>query len=262
MRRSRMLGACMLAVALSAVFAAGASASLPELGRCVKVTNHTGEYIGIHCIHKSPTHKGEAEFTTGAAKNKFEGFNPSGSVVLQTAKLKISCSAITLNGEYTGAKTSTATLDLISCANDATKHKCQSNPLKEGEIEPSSALKGELGFITGGEKPTVGLDLKPENQPIVVFECGEPGKGETELQATLEGSVIGQIKKLNVMVPEFSLLFKSLGGKQVPEKFEGGATDTLTLKVVKGGLPTTESAVLKATVTLPNEEPLEIKAIV
>jgi hypothetical protein len=240
-----------------AAFAAGASASLPELGRCVKVAKGTGTFIGKNCLHASPTHKGEYNFEPGALKNKFEG---SGEAVkLETAKLKFECTASTENGEYTGAKTSSVTLDLIGCLNLATKHKCNTNPAKEGEIEPPQALKGELGFITGGEKPVVGLDLKPENQPFVTFICGEPGK-PPELQGTLEGSVIAKVLKISTMVPEFSLAWKATGGKQVPESFEGGAVDTLTLKALTTSGPSTEGAVLKGIATIPNEEPLEIKA--
>jgi hypothetical protein len=256
MKLSRTLGACVLAVAaLSAVVASGASAALPELGRCVAVPKGTGSFVGKNCQKASPTNKGAYKWEAGAAKKKFEG--SSETVLLETAKLKISCAAATLNGEYTGAKTSAVTVDLIGCLNVATKHKCNSNPVKEGEIETPEPLKGELGFITGGEKPTVGLDLSHENL-LVAFTCGEPGT-PPELQGTLEGSVIAPITKTGVMTPEFSLLYKAAGGKQIPEKFEGGPVDTLTLKVLTSGGSTTETAVLKTKATLPNEEPLEIK---
>ena len=259
MKLSRTVGACVLAVAaLSAAFAAGASASLPELGRCVKVARGTGEYKGKNCTIKAAGNKGEYNFLPGAAKPKFEG--SSEIVTLETGKVKILCAAATLNGEYTGPKTSSVTVDLIGCENTATKHKCNSNPLKEGEIEPPEALKGELGFIVGGAKPTVGLDLKSEHGTIVSFTCGEPGE-PPELQGTLEGSVIAKVLKIDVMVPEFSLTYTAKGGKQVPEKFEGGPVDTLTLKVVTKAGPATEAAVLKTKATLPNEEALEIKAI-
>src|ERR1700704_741739 len=105
MKLSRMLGACVMAVmALGAVFAAGASASLPELGRCVAVPRGSGEYIGRNCNHKSPTGKGEYNFLPGAVKNKFEGSTPT-VVNLETASLKVQCAAATFNGEYTGPKT-------------------------------------------------------------------------------------------------------------------------------------------------------------
>ena len=45
--------------------------------------------------------------------------------------------------------------------------------------------------------------------------------------------------------------------KQSPEQFEGGANDTLTTAIVGGA---TEATGLTATLTLANEEPLEIKA--
>jgi hypothetical protein len=98
MRVSRMMGACVLAMALSAAFAAGASASLPELGRCILVPRGTGAFIGKNCVHPSPTNKGEAKFEAGAVKNKFEGETPVGAVTLETKKLKVVCTAATLNG--------------------------------------------------------------------------------------------------------------------------------------------------------------------
>jgi len=258
MRASRMLGPCVLAgLVLGAVFAAGASASLPEVGRCVPAAKGTGEYIGLHCIHKSPTHKGEFNWAPGAVKKKFEGSSTT-TITLGTAKLKILCAAATFNGEWTGSKTASVTVDLIGCENTATKHKCQSNPAKEGEIEPPQPLEGELGFITSGSNPTVGLDLK-HSPTIVAFGCGEP-LTPPELSATLEGSVIAQIKKVGFMVPEFTLTYKVAGGKQVPESFAGGSPDTLIAKIVKGVESSTEGATLAGGVLLPNEEELEIKA--
>lgn len=258
MRAIRMLGSCLLTgVALGAVFAAGASASLPEIGRCVPTAKGTGEYIGLHCIHKSSTHKGEFNWEPGAVKKKFEGSTTT-TITLETAKVRITCAAATFNGEWTGSKTASVTLDLIGCQNAATKKKCQSNPAKEGEIEPAQALEGELGIISNGPPVTVGLDLT-HSPSIVAFTCNEP-LTPPELSATLEGSVIGQIKKVGVMVPEFTLTYKVVGGKQVPESFAGGSPDTLTAKILKGVENSTEGATLAGGVLLPNEEALEIKA--
>ena len=73
----------------------------------------------------------------------------------------------------------------------------------------------------------------------------------------MTGSVIGQVKKFDEMVSSFTVTFKLVKGKQSPEQFEGGANDTLTTAIVGGA---TEATGLTATLTLANEEPLEIKA--
>ena len=83
-------------------------------------------------------------------------------------------------------------------------------------------LEGEIGFIRGGEKPVVGLDLKPK-APSTVFATFQCGKlPETGPAGTIEGSVIAPIKPLNRAVEEFTITYKALSGKQAVESFEGG----------------------------------------
>jgi hypothetical protein len=59
------------------------------------------------------------------------------------------------------------------------------------------------------------------------------------------------------MVSAFTITFTGRAGKQTPEAFEGGATDTLLTATVGGA---SEPSALTATLTVSNEEPLEIKA--
>ena len=260
MRTIRTAGlALVAALALGAVASTGASAAVPELGRCVPAeTPHTGEYKGRSCIAPAEG-KGRYNFIPGpGAKPKFEGTS-SDAPVLEMPNLTISCSAATFNGEYTGAKTASVTVDLIGCVNLATLKKCQSNPLKEGEIETPVPLEGELGFINLGGRILVGLDLKHEPS-LVAFTCGEPAE-PPEVAGTVEGSVIAQIAPLNSMREELALRYRTAGGKQVPESFEGGPKDTLSVKLVSGLTTTTEEAALKnKLVEVLNEEAIEIKA--
>jgi hypothetical protein len=261
MKLSRwMLGACVLAVAaLSGAFAAGASAAVPELGRCVLTTKGTGEFIGKNCQHPSPTHKGEYNWLPGAEKNKFEGFSLE-TVTLEASTIKahtIKCAAANAyNGEYTGAKTETVTIDIVGCNLPTTGQKCQSSPLpqKEGEIE--ATLSGELGFIRTGEKPLPGWDLTGWN---VTVTCGQ--FPETNIPVDkITGSVIGGVLKFGKMVTEETIKFKATEGKQIPESFAGGPTDVLSSEWTEGLTTTTEQTGLKANdILTENEEPLEIK---
>lgn len=251
--------ASLITVALAAVGVAGASAAVPELGRCEPAPGKTGEYAGKSCVGVATNKKGAYNFVPGPGpKPKFEGTTAE-VPVLEMPKLKIICSAGTFNGEYTGAKTASVTVDLIGCTNAASKKKCQSNPAKEGEIETPAPLEGELGFIKSTIPRQVGLDLK-RSPSLVAFTCGEPFE-LPEATGTVEGSVIGRVVPVNSMREELKLKYKTAGGKQVPEQFEGGPKDTLTVKLVSGLTTTTEEAALNAKlVEVLNEEAMEIKA--
>jgi hypothetical protein len=245
-----------LALATSAVAAEYPITALPQLGRCVLVGKLKGEWAGKNCQQHTPG-KGSYEWIEGAEKKKFEGLT-SETVVLEpstTAAHRIGCAAATYDGEYTGAKTETVTVDLIGCTLTATHQKCQSNPIpqKEGEIEFS--VGGELGFIKGGEKPTAGWDLK-KVEPTVT--CGQ--FPETSIPVDkITGSVIAQELKVGVMVTEESLKYKATGGKQKPENFAGEPVDVLSSEFTEGLTTTKEQTGLKATVLTESEELLEIK---
>jgi len=247
------------AVTVGMALAANAAASLPEFGRCVPVTTpKTGEYTGARCI-KPAGGRGKYNFVPGPGEHpKFEGVN-SDVVVLEMPKLTIICAGETFNGEYTGAKTASVAIDLIGCSNAASGKRCQSNPVKEGEIEPPGTLEGEIGLIKVGTRMGVGLDVK-RSPAITTFTCSEFGE-IPEDTGVVEGSVIGKIGPLNSMREELRIQYKTSEGKQIPESFEGGSKDTLTVQLISGLGSTTEQAVLKEKrIEILNEEPIEIKA--
>jgi hypothetical protein len=260
MRLIRTAGAVLIAaLALGALASASASAALPELGRCVPAeTPKTGAYSGAKCLTPREGN-GNYNFVPGPGpKPKFEGTSTEGPV-LEMPKLTIGCAAATFNGEYTGAKTASVTVVFIGCLDQETFKKCQTLPVKEGEIETPAPLEGEIGFINVNGKTVVGLDLK-RSPALTSFTCGEPGE-PPETTGTIEGSVIGRLWPLNAMRPEFKLVYKAAAHKQVPESFEGGEKDTLSVKLVSGLTTTTEEAGLKVKlVEILNEEPMEIKA--
>jgi hypothetical protein len=251
------MAACLAAVlAASMAVVASASAAFPEFGRCVEVAPGTGEYKNSGCTFKAAPGKGNHNWLPGPGANKkFEG--SGGEAKLEGPNLKILCSPSTFDGEYTGTNTASITVNLIGCTDQATNQTCQSNPLKTSEIETPGPLEGELGFIVAGSRPSVGLDLK-RSPLLVAFDCGQ--LPETVIHATLEGSVIGRLTPINHMVGESKLRYKTSGTKQIPEAFEGGEKDTLSVKLIEGVTTTTEEVSLKIKlVEIVNEEAIEVK---
>jgi hypothetical protein len=245
MRAIKMLGACMLVAGVIGVAATSASASLPEIGRCVPQSG--GEYIGKSCLTKSSPGKGTYEWKPGPGANGTFVIE-IGEVILKTVKppagesIKVSCGFSELIGEWTGPKTALINFVGQGCLNDTTAKPCQSNPTQKAEIstisvfegmETKKPFEGELGFIQNAETKTgqrVGLDLKPKSgeKEIISFTCGEPARGEIPgEQWKLEGSVIGRVKPIDLMKTSISAYYKAVNGIQSPEMFEGGVKDTI-----------------------------------
>jgi hypothetical protein len=260
MEQIKSLGRWTLAaVVLVAIAVPAASAALPEVGRCVPVVKGTGKFKGGACIAVAPA-GGSYEWmpATSSEKQTFKG--SGSSVVIATAgQSKLTCVAGNISGEYTGPKTATVELELQACTNESGK-QCQTTPAQASEIK-SLPLEAELGFIKS-EPPgmQVGLDLKPTSPltALAVYECGSP----TET-SRIEGSVIASIKPLDKMTTVSDLLFKVLKrtGAQVPEKFEGGPTDTLSTTFMSGVESSTGASTLSMSEEVgANANALEIKA--
>jgi hypothetical protein len=241
--------------------------ALPTLGRCVKVGSG-GAFTRANCIVESPGSQGAFEWVPGpGAKPKFSA--PIKQVILETTGgSAVSCGASALAGEWSGPKAASVSLTFKGCEKVSTKKPCQSSPTTAGEVSTSQPLEGELGFIKGGAKPKVGLDLKAKSPSptVIAFTCGGPpgelGAGELW---TVEGSAIGEVKPLNGMRVIEQLLFKAKGGKQVPERFEAGLKDTLIATRTEGTNQKVEQAGLtlageSTTIPSKGEEKLEIKA--
>jgi hypothetical protein len=217
---------------------------LPEVGRCIKLKKPTGKYTTAGCTTKSAgenTGSYEWEFEPGAAR-AFTFKN--GAATLETVgKVLIKCTENTYSGEYTGSKTATVKLKLGGCEpTNRIGIKCQSQEAQAGEID-TNALVGQLGFISGGGEPTVGMALAPTAlaQPYVAqFHCGE-------VPVSITGSVIAS----------YTASFKATAGKQLPEAFEGGKAELLSMAI---GASTPEQTGFKAADKATNQESLEIKA--
>jgi hypothetical protein len=266
MRRLRITLLCVVAVCAGGALAAGsASAALPELGRCAKVsTPKTGAYGNAGCTSVNVKHKGEYEWAAGPGAKKGFSEQFSGATLETVTESRINCASGVLTGEYTGAKSEKFTeVVLEGCQDEGPRFECYTNPAEPGKIVSKVALIGELGFVPGSKfetNPWAGWDLKAENSgtPLLTFFCGEGGG---ILAISLEGSVIGRVTKTNAMVASFALKYKQKLGVQIPTAFIGGPEDVLK-EITKpiGPGEKTEQVGLEAPGSLTNGESLEVKA--
>src|SRR2546421_4149938 len=181
MRSSRIIGACLaVACASGLIGAAGASAALPELGRCVKVTAGTGGYSRANCIAKSKTHSGEYEWMSGPGANSAFTLKLSALRFETVNGKKIACDFLFAKGEFTGAKTmKISEVELQSCALVGAGLACYSVNIEPNRVISKTPLVGELGDIPGSTNPAnpwLGWDLKAESQTsptVIEFKCGE-----------------------------------------------------------------------------------------
>jgi hypothetical protein len=237
-------------------------ALLPTLGRCQKtvgekqgkVTLYHGGYVDPGCIEENMPHTGQYEWVPGPGPaNKFTG--TSAAVTLETVgKAKVKCAASHTEGEYTGAKSATATVTLTECSRVSTGAACQSAGAGAGEIR-TPVLAATLGFIkdepVGNELlMSVGWDLSHEPS-VASAECGAAKE-----PLLITGSVIAPVSTVNKMVAGYTLKYTQAAGKQIPEAFEEQPKDTLSASFGSGP---SEQAGLKATEKIANGEKLEIK---
>jgi hypothetical protein len=235
-----------------------AEQEIPEFGRCTKVegvtegkiTVYNGKYSSSSCVTEAveSLKPGKFEWAVGPGPNrKFAGTGLASTLETVT-KAKITCTASSSQGEYTGAKTEKATFTFSGCESKVLHTPCQSSSASTGEIRTAS-LVGELGFIKDSEPllPTVGLDYQPESGTSVMkFECGG-------VEEAVTGSVIASATPLEKTTTAYALKFKAAKGLQVPEQFEELAKDTLMLG-------SGEQIGLTSATKGTSEEPIEIKA--
>jgi hypothetical protein len=257
MRRVRTIGACVTGVlVLSAVLATAAMAVPPELGKCVAMVG--GKFANSACTAPGSGKTAKFEFKA-AEKKKFAlalvpATNGIAATLETVGKVKITCTAGTGAGEYTGEKTASDKLKLTGCVDQTIVAKCTSTGAAEGEIV-SNEFEEEFGLIVGGEKPTVGvlIKVKAPSTSEAVFVCGT-------VTATVEGAAIGVFLKGDSQKTIFKVKFTEAAGKQKNEKFEGGVAESLSTKLLVGTETKTEVSGFKAAATITNEEALEVKA--
>ena len=270
---SPTLWACcvLFGLSLSVVAASSATAALPELGRCVpaeetmegKKTVHHGAFSNHGCTKVNATHTGKYEWLPGPGP---EGKAFTGHLAAPAFEtnggIRIECGSGHVEGEYTGAKTATITkLELTTCVSGTPAKFCQTELAVPDVIKNVGNLEAELGPL-GGAKSFAGWDLKSGTPVFLTFTCGD--KGEVESVNTIEGSVIGPIHTggrsyFNRMNKTGLVRYKQTAGVQLPEAFEGGSKDTLTLTQVQGVGHTTEPIGFESEEELATVEALEVK---
>ncbi len=273
----KMVWWCLAAVCvLCATFAAtGASAALPELGKCEKVQkvkegtkeHYDGVFTNAGCTTLSKRKRGRYEWApeSGTLVPKETYAEPMNFETAGTFKepgTDYECGQAKFESpEITGPKTEKfSKIELDNCGPE--NQACWTAPDKGATIFDEMSVEAELGMITVGKnkkKTTAGWVLEGLS---MVFECG-PESPEVESFHTLEGSAIGVVRKVNVMEGQTEINFQAKEGKQIPEAFEGSeTTHTLTMTSLAGAAKTTEQAGLTGQVinryTYPEE--WEVKA--
>jgi hypothetical protein len=185
-----------------------------------------------------------------------KGFTTTaGAVKLETVgKAKVTCSAESGAGEYSGAKTvSGVVMRFTGC--ESAGAKCSSSGANEGEVI-TNPVEGTLGITSEGIKEGVefrkiGLDLFPVGNAgtLMAFSCGAT-------PWTLRGSVIVPVAA-DKMALSSALTYKAAKGMQLVTQFEGEPQDILESSRSGGAF---EQTGLGGKVTLTNKERVEINA--
>jgi hypothetical protein len=257
---------CLASIAL--VVSSPAQASLPEVGRCVKVAVGTGAYRDGKCLTRETGVSGKWEFVQASATENLTFSGGGTEVQLATAGHEtITCVVANLHGTFTGPKTASVELELQGCSNS--KGESCGSAGAENQIK-SNPLEAELGFIQnvvveGHLHVKVGLDFRPQSPQtsLANYKCGI--EAETQLpNAAIEGSVIAADKPIDVMKAENLVIFHvRRTGAQDPESFQEAPKDTL-FTTLTSGLET--SGPFATTLGVKEyigkySQPLEIKAI-
>ena len=270
MRRIMLIAGCIGSCALGAggIAATPALAAAPEWGKCVEVAKGAGPYRAANCVALAAPGRGHFAWQAEPSAKPKYALAAEAATLSSSGGRVIKCESGEGEGEYTGAKTTSITKLLFKNCKVVGVEKlfesyCQNVSNFRGEVTVNE-LVGELGYIQHtGLIIKVGLDIKPKSgSALGLFECGganeltEHGMG-TGTFLELTGSVIGRIKPLNKPLGEAFTYFTASCGKQVPEQFEGGETDTLTVlnMTTKTPEPSTFTGISEAI----NEEPVEVK---
>lgn len=266
MRRTRIVGLCLVAVfALAAVMASSASASAPEFGRCLKAaTKAVSNYDSAKCVklasedpgtEAEKIKKGSFQWSPGVVKNKFTTKMKSATIAtLETVGgTKITCTEEISTGEYTGLKTiGKMVAEFSNC--ETNKLKCESPGAGFGKIN-THPLGGPIGFETEvipASKDHLASELHSESGNVAEFECAG-------LKVAVKGSVLHKITA-NSMKLTATEKFTASKGKQKPEHFAGGVAKEHILETsLNGG--TFEQSGQTITSILTNEEKVEANSV-
>jgi hypothetical protein len=271
-----MVGACVVALALSGVGAAAASAEeekeypvtgVPEIGRCVKVAEGTGYFNFSNCINLDrDKHDGSYDWKPGPSTKGTIKIRITGPKFETPTGQRVVCSGGQLTGEVlNGKELKIFETELVGCTNVIPNKTCYSSVIEKSKIVDTSPQSGELGFIANPKNelaPFTGIDLANETEggAFLTFNCGEQSGSEA---FTLEGSVIGKVRRVGKMTLSTGFSYSEKAGHQIPESFRTFPKDVLT-EVVSPILnpleKKTEAVGLVATGEIEFGELLEIKS--
>jgi len=266
MKHLRVIGVCVLSAgAISSLTAAGASATAPELGRCLKVAEHSkSNYDSSKCVklagedavsEAEQLKKGVYQWFPGVVKNKFTTKIKEATIAtLETVGgTKITCKGETSAGEFINTKeVGKMVVQFTGC--ETSGLKCNSAGKGEGDIT-TAALGGPIGFetqVTPPSKDHLANELHSESGNIAEFNCAG-------LSVVVRGSVLHKITA-NSMKLTATEKFTASKGEQKPDHFAGGTTDEHTLESDSGA--GFEEAGQTITGILTGEEKVEANSVV
>lgn len=235
MRRRLTIGVVLslvMALAVSALAASGASAAEPALYECAKAAKvekkETGGYNNKTCSEVNAKHEGKYELQEGIGKGKeFKG--KAGGSNLEVKGLGgVACTSNSDTGKFTGPKSAGDILVTFKGC-ELNHHQCESGATL-GEIK-TNPLKGEVGYVEGGKaRHEVGVEISAETGLYEAeFHCAE-------IQLRVSGGVIGVVTSAkNVFTKEATLLFRESSGEQDVKKLEGMPEEFLVAEVRSPG---------------------------
>jgi hypothetical protein len=241
---------------LSVIGVAPALSAPPEYGRCLKVAKpYHGGFTNSGCTAKSETKIGKYEWYPGAVKAK-QTSSGGPAKLEEVGKYSVSCSSESSTGEYTGTREGKNILVKFKGCK-VVPYICTSPGHEKGELE-TVPLEGRAVWENEKLRKTA-LDLYPSvgHETFIEFTCGE----HAEVTVKVKGSVLVPIKA-DKMARTFTLKFKAKHGFQTPEEYEENGKkvkDILYSDFTEKGY---EQAGQEETVTVENEEKLELNAYV
>ncbi len=226
MRRTKIVGLCLVAVlAASALATSAASASLPEYKVCVPTAG--GQFSDKSCqINVGPgegaydlkdwTHAKKLGFKAKDGKLTLDIYIPAseanpgagGSIVGI-----VECQSSKGTGAITGPKSSEMTLELKNCKGEG--KSC-------GSIVKTSVLHGTLGYVDAA-KTKAGVKFTSAGGSIAELEC-------EGLHLAVGGSVIGEYTPVNIISKSATYTFAvNPAGGQAITGFNGATEESFLL---------------------------------
>jgi hypothetical protein len=232
MNRMRTIGICtVVALTISLVGVASASAAEPEYGICQKNTTVLHQWSDKNCQVEVAPGTGLFEWKPGPNGSKGNFTAESGAVKwnVPSAGSSWECTHAKYSGKVTSDKQAVVpVLTFFGCKSSGEECHSAGQP---AETVQTKELLGTLGYIGNvGDSDIVGEDFTgtvANGGYLAEFQCGSAA-----VKLKLKGSLICEVKPVDTKPTSTNGLVtcKESGGNQVPERFEGGVKDTLIVE--------------------------------